>query len=103
MEEKDLPLGERFISITAPETGSFLSSPMTPTSEGKSAGNTTNSVNDSNDRHQVQERNREDLDFPAWSSMVDWEKKKVDLHFIPYFARANRGGRGMMRVGIRIV
>lgn len=29
--------------------------------------------------------------------------EKVDLHFVPYWARANRGGRGQMRVGIRTV
>ncbi|KAK4550396.1 hypothetical protein LTR36_003363 [Oleoguttula mirabilis] len=28
--------------------------------------------------------------------------KKESLNFIPYYARANRGGKGMMRVGIRV-
>ena len=27
--------------------------------------------------------------------------RKENLVFIPYYARANRGGKGMMRVGIR--
>lgn len=28
-------------------------------------------------------------------------KETVDLHFTPYFLRANRGGKHQMRVGIR--
>lgn len=28
-------------------------------------------------------------------------KERVDLHFVPYWARANRGGKHQMRVGIR--
>lgn len=28
-------------------------------------------------------------------------KESVDLHFVPYWARANRGGKHQMRVGIR--
>lgn len=29
------------------------------------------------------------------------DKETVDLHFVPYWARANRGGKNQMRVGIR--
>lgn len=29
-------------------------------------------------------------------------KHRQDLNFIPYYARANRGGSGQMRVGLRI-
>lgn len=28
-------------------------------------------------------------------------REGVDLHFVPYWARANRGGKHQMRVGIR--
>lgn len=30
------------------------------------------------------------------------ERRKETLRFIPYYARANRAGKGMMRVGLRI-
>jgi hypothetical protein len=28
--------------------------------------------------------------------------RKETLRFVPYYVRANRGGRGMMRVGLRV-
>jgi uncharacterized protein len=31
------------------------------------------------------------------------KRRKETLHFVPYFARANRDGKGMMRVGLRTI
>jgi hypothetical protein len=78
IEEKEVAPGETVIGITAPEAGHFMCFPAQTSSAAS-------------------------LEFAAWSSLVDSSKKPVDLHFIPYFARANRGGKGMMRVGIRTV
>lgn len=50
-----------------------------------------------------------ELDTSAWDERIVAEpRNKVvgewhDLCFIPYYLRANRGGRGQMRVGIRVM
>jgi uncharacterized protein len=38
---------------------------------------------------------------PEPSEDRDLSKAAVDLHFIPFYYRANRGGTGQMRVGLR--
>ena len=35
--------------------------------------------------------------------IVESAKEKVDLQFVPYWMRANRGGKKIMRVGIKTV
>ena len=77
----DLPTGEDYIGIIAQKAGKFLN-----------LGKVTEKT-----------ESAEGLDFPAWRNFVDEKREAVDLHFIPYFARANRGGNGMMRVGIRAI
>ena len=50
-----------------------------------------------------------ELDTSAWNRKIaaDSREKIVgarrDLCFIPYYLRANRGGQGQMRVGLRVV
>lgn len=42
---------------------------------------------------------------PVTDGPQNWklqERRRETLRFIPYYARANRGGKGMMRVGLRI-
>lgn len=41
-------------------------------------------------------------DITSTSRSEQGEEKGEDLVFIPYYARANRGGNGMMRVGLRV-
>jgi hypothetical protein len=48
-----------------------------------------------------------ELDTSPWDRQIVSEGKKVigenrDLCFVPYYLRANRGGRGQMRVGLRV-
>ena len=50
-----------------------------------------------------------DLDTSFWNGQITAEARNEikgqtrDLHFIPYYLRANRGGRGQMRVGLRVL
>lgn len=50
-----------------------------------------------------------ELDTSAWESKIVAEDQDLvvgasrDLCFIPYYLRANRGGRGQMRVGLRVL
>lgn len=50
-----------------------------------------------------------ELDTSAWDGQIVAEpgsevsKGSKDLTFIPYYLRANRGGRGQMRVGLRVL
>ncbi|KAJ5523284.1 Six-hairpin glycosidase [Penicillium frequentans] len=50
-----------------------------------------------------------ELDTSAWEKRIVAEPQKKftgechDLCFIPYYLRANRGGRGQMRVGLRVM
>ena len=53
--------------------------------------------------HETDEKSGELLEYPVWGSMMDHSEEKVDMHFITYFVRANRRGRGMMRVGRRTI
>jgi hypothetical protein len=49
------------------------------------------------------------LDIEAYSArpevpagqLKSRDEKPIDLHFIPFYYRANRGGTGHMRVGLR--
>lgn len=49
------------------------------------------------------------LDTSAWDRQIVAESKHQptgearDLYFIPYYLRANRGGNGQMRVGLRVL
>lgn len=74
VEEKktDLPLSETYIGITLKNGGILLpQEELAPSLEAKGIG-----------------------------KMVDG-REGLDLHFVPYWARANRGGKHQMRVGIR--
>ena len=84
----DLPLDEPYFGITAPKAGYFMNTSHTKTN-----------ITDEGDGRP----SRNLLEYPLWKSLVDRNRESVDLHFIPYFARANRGGKGMMRVGIKVV
>lgn len=50
-----------------------------------------------------------ELDTSKWSRQIAVErhtetvKERRNLNFIPYYLRANRGGKGQMRVGLRAV
>jgi uncharacterized protein len=50
-----------------------------------------------------------ELDTSAWDGQIVAEhrsevsKGSKDLNFIPYYLRANRGGSGQMRVGLRVL
>lgn len=50
-----------------------------------------------------------ELDMSAWDGQIVAEprseasKGSKDLNFIPYYLRANRGGSGQMRVGLRVL
>lgn len=71
-EKADLPLGETYIGITLKKGGVLL----------------------------PQESLLPSLEATGLQALV--QDERVDLHFIPYFARANRGGeKHQMRVGIR--
>lgn len=68
----DLPLGETYIGLTLKKGGILLSQEeLAPSLESKSLGTLVGG------------------------------SEGVDLHFVPYWARANRGGKQQMRVGIR--
>jgi hypothetical protein len=49
-----------------------------------------------------------ELDTSSWNGQIAAESKggiigqAKDLCFIPYYLRSNRGGRGQMRVGLRV-
>ena len=64
---------EKYIAITAMDAARFLEVPM-------ASGPFTNGT--------------------ALPLGTDHERKEM-LRFVPYYARANRGGKGMMRVGLR--
>lgn len=71
-EKADLPLGEKYIGITLEKGGILIPKESLVPS----------------------------LEATSLQTLVHDET--VDLHFIPYFARANRGGvKHQMRVGIR--
>lgn len=71
-EKTDLPLGEAYICIMLKKGGLVIpQEELAPALEGK----------------KVEELVK--------------GKKGVDLHFVPYWARANRGGNHQMRTGIR--
>lgn len=50
-----------------------------------------------------------ELDTSSWNGQITAESKNEiigqakDLCFVPYYLRANRGGRGQMRVGLRVL
>ena len=50
-----------------------------------------------------------ELDTSAWEGQIVAEssdevsKSWKDLNYIPYYLRANRGGKGQMRVGLRVL
>jgi DUF1680 family protein len=50
-----------------------------------------------------------ELDTSAWDGQIAAEPKdevskdSKNLTFIPYYLRANRGGKGQMRVGLRVL
>ncbi|KAJ5370157.1 Six-hairpin glycosidase [Penicillium cataractarum] len=50
-----------------------------------------------------------ELDTSAWEGQIVAEssdevsKSSKDLNYIPYYLRANRGGKGQMRVGLRVL
>ncbi|KAI3397353.1 hypothetical protein diail_10803 [Diaporthe ilicicola] len=72
-EKADLPLGETYVGLTLKKGGIVIP--------------------------------QEEL-LPALEARANLEalvrgKEGVDLHFVPYWARANRGGKHQMRVGIR--
>jgi hypothetical protein len=54
-----------------------------------------------NDAHFLIPPDSEVAPFHAASQKQDPDRQET-LHFIPYFARANRGGKGQMRVGLRV-
>ncbi|KAF3759897.1 DUF1680-domain-containing protein [Cryphonectria parasitica EP155] len=68
----DLPLGEPYIGITLKNGGLVL----------------------------PKERLAPALEVTGLQALIV-DKSSVDLHFVPYWARANRGGKHQMRVGIR--
>ncbi|CAN8097447.1 unnamed protein product [Discula destructiva] len=71
-EKTDLPLEEPYVGITLTKGGIRIpQEELEPALEGKSL-----------------------------ESLVK-EREAVDLHFVPYWARANRGGKRQMRVGVR--
>lgn len=71
-DKADLPLGETYVGITLKNGGVVIpEEELAPGLEGRRVG-----------------------------ALVEGGRS-VDLHFVPYWARANRGGRQQMRVGIR--
>lgn len=50
-----------------------------------------------------------ELDTSAWDGQIVAESRNKlsegskDLNFIPYYLRANRGGKGQMRVGLLVL
>jgi hypothetical protein len=50
-----------------------------------------------------------ELETSAWDGQIVAEPRSEvsecskDLNFIPYYLRANRGGKGQMRVGLRVL
>lgn len=71
-EKADLPLGETYVGITLKKGGLFI----------------------------PQEELVPSLESKGLEELVKG-RETVDLHFVPYWARANRGGKHQMRVGIR--
>jgi len=48
-----------------------------------------------------------EIDTSSWNRQIVSEVENVheisrDLCFVPYYLRANRGGQGQMRVGLRV-
>lgn len=74
-KKTDLPLGESYIGITLKKSGIII----------------------------PQEELAPALEMQNTFRVLAEGKEAVDLHFVPYFARANRGGKGQMRVGIRML
>ena len=71
-EKRDLPLGETYVGITLKNGGLIIpQEELLPSLESKGLG-----------------------------ALIQG-RDGVDLHFVPYWARANRGGKHQMRVGIR--
>lgn len=71
-DKRDLPLGEPYVGVTLKKGGLFIPQEnLVPCLESNGLG--------------------------ALVQGMDG----VDLHFVPYWARANRGGKSQMRVGIR--
>lgn len=71
-EKRDLPLGESYVGVTLRKGGLVI----------------------------PQEELRPSLESRGLGELVKG-REAVDLHFVPYWARANRGGKNQMRVGIR--
>lgn len=71
-EKADLPLGETYVGITLKKAGLVI----------------------------PQEELVPSLESKGLEELVKGGEA-VDLHFVPYWARANRGGKHQMRVGIR--
>lgn len=84
IERSDLPGGEPYIAIRAPKSGTLLPQSMTDPLAGENGPSPFYSVNSEGQKKRALDKN-----------------EKLDLIFIPYYARANRGGKGMMRVGLR--
>jgi uncharacterized protein len=71
-EKRDLPLGETYVGITLRKGGLVMQ----------------------------QEKLQPSLESEGLTALVHGSEA-VDLHFVPYWSRANRGGKHQMRVGIR--
>lgn len=71
-QKKDLPLGEPYIGLTLKKGGLVI----------------------------PQEEMLPALEARGGLEALVRDKEGVDLHFVPYWARANRGGKHQMRVGI---
>lgn len=70
-EKRDLPLGETYVGITLKNGGLVI----------------------------PQEELLPSLESKGLEALIQ-DREGVDLHFVPYWARANRGGNNQMRVGI---
>ena len=71
MPTKDDSTGESYVSLVAKSAGTFVNSAS----------------------HNILSAVQSDDTVPS--------TPVVDLHFIPFYYRANRGGTGQMRVGLR--
>lgn len=44
----------------------------------------------------------DDMGYECRTQYAIEKGRRETLKYVPYFVRANRGGRGMMRVGLRV-
>lgn len=70
-EKRDMPLGETYVGITLKNGGLVI----------------------------PQDKLLPSLESKGLEALIQ-DGEGVDLHFVPYWARANRGGKNQMRVGI---